>query len=60
MRPDMLRAEASIAGSGEKDDAQNTPEDPPDDIIIDEEAEKRLIRKLDSWIVPPVRSEEHV
>lgn len=25
-----------------------------DDIVIDEEAEKKLLRKLDAWIIPPV------
>ena len=54
MPPAALEAEGSITGSAAKDLAQNTPEDLRDDIIIDEEAEKRLIRKLDRWIVPPV------
>ncbi|KAH6884407.1 major facilitator superfamily domain-containing protein [Thelonectria olida] len=35
-------------------DIEQTPIDPRDDIYIDEEAEKKLLRKLDLWIVPPV------
>ncbi|KAI5459137.1 major facilitator superfamily domain-containing protein [Mariannaea sp. PMI_226] len=35
-------------------DIENTPVDHQDDIYIDEEAEKKLLRKLDLWIVPPV------
>lgn len=54
MTPVAVEAEGSITGSGAKEYAQNTPEDLRDDIIIDEEAEKKLLRKLDTWIVPPV------
>lgn len=52
--PDSFEVEGSIAKSDAKADAPNVPEDLRDDIFIDEEAEKKLIRKLDVWIVPPV------
>ena len=54
LSPDAIKAEGSITGSGMKEYAQNTPEDLRDDIVIDGEAEKKLLRKLDLWIVPPV------
>ncbi|MBE3045874.1 MFS transporter [Candidatus Bathyarchaeota archaeon] len=54
MPPSAPEAEGSISESRAKDYGQNTPEDLRDDIIIDEEAEKKLLRKLDAWIVPPV------
>ena len=41
-------------GKIEEQKQQRTPADLRDDIWIDEVAERKLIRKLDGWIVPPV------
>lgn len=50
-----LKATASPGAVAEKGDAERTaPADLRADIVIDPEAERRLLRKLDAWIVPPV------
>jgi MFS family permease len=35
-------------------DVEKVPSGPQDDVYIDEAAEKKLLRKLDLWLVPPV------
>lgn len=54
MPPTSLEVESSIAGSGDKNEVQDTPKELGENTTIDEEAERKLLRKLDAWIVPPV------
>jgi MFS family permease len=56
-RPEAADTDAASLPAPVKDEEQQQqriPADLRDDIFIDEVAERKLIRKLDGWIVPPV------
>jgi len=53
-QPHKMAGDNDSAMAPTKDVEQRTPADLRDDIFIDEEREKKLVRKLDMWIVPPV------